>query len=166
MSCKPHVAAWGALLSACKIHGNAEMAECAAKRIFELQLENASAYVLLSTIYATAGNRRLYENVEQKIQEQCLKKQSGHYNNRGLFCDSNIIANNKERSFQKPAVANHNSSQTLKLLRYHNIRIRTIASPSQLRNLIQSQNFPIVTVSIHCLRLTLHQKLFATHPSP
>jgi hypothetical protein len=89
-----------------------------------------------------------------------------HYNNMGLFCDSNIIANNKERSFQKPAVANHNSSQTLKLLRYHNICTCTIASPSQLRNLIQSQNFPIVTASIHCLRLTLHQKLFATHPSP
>ena len=53
-----------------------------------------------------------------------------HYNNRGLFCNPNIIANNKERSFQKPAVANHNSSQTLKLLRYHNIRTRTIASPS------------------------------------
>jgi hypothetical protein len=89
-----------------------------------------------------------------------------HYNNRGLFCDPNIIANNKERSFQNPAVANHNSSQTLKLLRYHNIRTRTIASPSQLQNLIQSQNFPIVTASIHCLRLTLHHKLFATHPSP
>jgi hypothetical protein len=89
-----------------------------------------------------------------------------HYNNRGLFCDPNIIANNKERSFQKPTVANHNSSQTLKLLWYHNIRTRTIASPSQLRNLIQSQNFPIVTAFIHYLRLTLHQKLFTTHPSP
>jgi len=88
-----------------------------------------------------------------------------HYNNRGLFCDLNIIANNKERSFQKLAVANHNSLQTLKLLWYHNIRTRTIASPSQLQNLIQSQNFPIITASIHCLRLTLHQKLFATHPS-
>ncbi len=52
-----------------------------------------------------------------------------HYNNRGLFCDPNIIANNKERSFQKPAVANHNSLQTLKLLWYHNIRTRTIATP-------------------------------------
>jgi hypothetical protein len=91
---------------------------------------------------------------------------TNYYNNRGLFCDPNIIANNKEKSFQKPAVANHNSSQTLKLLRYHNIRTRIIASPSQLRNLIQSQNFPIIVASIHCLRLTLHQKLFATHPSP
>ncbi len=64
-----------------------------------------------------------------------------HYNNRGLFCDPNIIANNKERCFRNPAVANHNSSQILKLLRYHNIRTRTIVSPLQLPNLIQSQNF-------------------------
>jgi hypothetical protein len=64
-----------------------------------------------------------------------------HYNNRGLFCDPNIIANNKERNFRKLAVANHNSSQTFNLLRYHNIRTRTIASPSQLPNLIKSQNF-------------------------
>jgi Flp pilus assembly protein TadD len=60
MSCKPHVAALrGALLSARRIHGNVEMAECAAKRILELQSENASAYMLLSTIYAAAGNRHL-----------------------------------------------------------------------------------------------------------
>ncbi len=64
-----------------------------------------------------------------------------HYNNRGLFCDPNIIANNKERCFRNPAIANYNSSQTLKLLRYHNICTRIIASPSQLPNLIQSQNF-------------------------
>ncbi len=57
------------------------------------------------------------------------------------FCNPNIIANNKERCFRNPVVANHNSSQILKLLRYHNIRTRTIASPSELLNLIQSQNF-------------------------
>ncbi len=71
------MAALGALLSAWRIHGNVGMAECAAKRILELQPANASAYVLLSTIYAAAGKRRLYENVQQQIQEQCLKKQSG-----------------------------------------------------------------------------------------
>jgi hypothetical protein len=64
-----------------------------------------------------------------------------HYNNKGLFCDPHIIANNKERSFRKPAFTNHNSLQNLKLLRYQNIRTRTITSPSQLPNLTQSQNF-------------------------
>ena len=63
MPCTPHVDAWMALLGACRIHGNVEMAECAAKRILELQRENASAYVLLSTLYAAAGNRHLYEIV-------------------------------------------------------------------------------------------------------
>jgi hypothetical protein len=78
-----------------------------------------------------------------------------HYNNRGLFCDPNIIANNKERCFRNPAVVNHNSSQTLKLLRYHNICTRTIASPSQVLNLIQSQNcsdyncfYPLFAINI------------------
>jgi len=64
-----------------------------------------------------------------------------HYNKRGVYCDPNIIANNKEKSFWKPTVANHNFLQTLKLLRNRNIRTRTIASSSQLPKLIQSQNF-------------------------
>jgi hypothetical protein len=55
MSCEPHVTALGALLSACRIHGNVEMAECAAKRILELQPENASAYVLLSMLLVATG---------------------------------------------------------------------------------------------------------------
>jgi hypothetical protein len=70
-----------------------------------------------------------------------MKRNNNHYNNRGLFCNPNIITNNKERCFRNPAVANHNSSQILKLLRYHNIRTRTIASPLQLPNLIQLPNF-------------------------
>jgi hypothetical protein len=64
-----------------------------------------------------------------------------HYNKRGVYCDQNIIANNKEKSFRKPAVANHNFSQTLKLLQNHNICTHTITSSSQLPKLIQSQNF-------------------------
>ncbi len=78
-----------------------------------------------------------------------------HYNNMGLFCDPNIIANNKERCFRNLAIVNHNSSQTLKLLQYHNIRTCTIASPSQLPNLIQSQKnfdyncfYPLFAINI------------------
>jgi hypothetical protein len=90
------------------------------------------AFVLFLSILA------LHNGKFSKIKKSCVYI---HYNNMGLFCDPHIIANNKERSFRKPAFANHNSSQTLKLLRYHNIHTRTIASPSQLPNLIQSQNF-------------------------
>ncbi|KAH9544580.1 hypothetical protein CY35_12G001600 [Sphagnum magellanicum] len=47
---KPNVAAWMALLSTCRIHGN-------------LKPENSAGYVLLTNIYSSAGNRHLYENL-------------------------------------------------------------------------------------------------------
>jgi hypothetical protein len=53
------------------------MAECIAKRILEMELENAAGYVLLSNIYAAVGNRHLCENVEWQGKEKGVKKQLG-----------------------------------------------------------------------------------------
>jgi len=92
-------------------------------------------------------------------------RNESHYNNRGLFCDPHIIANNKEKRFRKPAVANHNSSQTVKPLRYYNIRTRTIASPSQLPNLTQSQKFYDRNCFYIPFAIDINRKLFATNPS-
>ncbi len=64
MSCKPNAAVWRALLGACKIHGNVEMGECVAKRVFQLEPKNAAGYMLLSNLYAATGNLELSENVE------------------------------------------------------------------------------------------------------
>ncbi len=72
---KPHVALWMALLGACRVHGNVEMGECVAKEILELEPENAAGYVLLSNIYAAAGNSHLCENVEQQRKARGVKKQ-------------------------------------------------------------------------------------------
>jgi hypothetical protein len=85
MPCKPQMAAWMALLSACRIHGNVEMAECVTKQILEMEPDNAASYVLLSYIYAAAGNRHLCENVERQRKEKggyiCIEDQ-GHPHNR------------------------------------------------------------------------------------
>jgi pentatricopeptide repeat protein len=71
MSCKPNAAVWRALLSACRIHGNVEMGECVAKRVFELEPKNAVDYVLLSNLYAATGsNLELSENVERQRKER------------------------------------------------------------------------------------------------
>jgi hypothetical protein len=78
MPSEPDVAAWMALLSACRIHGNVEMADCVAKQILEMEPENAVSYVLLSNIYAAAGYRHLCENVEQQRKESGVKKQLDH----------------------------------------------------------------------------------------
>ncbi len=49
MPCHPHVGAWMALLSTCRIHGNVEMAEHVAKQILDLEPDSAAGYVLLAT---------------------------------------------------------------------------------------------------------------------
>jgi hypothetical protein len=59
MPWKLPVAPWMALLGTCRIHGNVEIAERIAKRILEMELDNAAGYVVLSNIYAAAGNRHL-----------------------------------------------------------------------------------------------------------
>ncbi len=77
MPCKPHVAVWMALLSACRIHGHVEMAERIAKQILELEPDNAAVYVLLSDIYAAGGNKHLCQTIEQQRKEKGVNKQPG-----------------------------------------------------------------------------------------
>jgi hypothetical protein len=90
MPSEPDVAAWMALLGACRIHGNVEMADCVAKQILEMEPENAVGYVLLSNSYAAAGYRHLCENVEQQRKESSVKKQQDH---------TWIEVNNEEHTF-------------------------------------------------------------------
>ncbi|XVF26197.1 hypothetical protein REPUB_Repub13aG0278300 [Reevesia pubescens] len=53
--CKEHPAIWGALLGACRIHGDMDVVKLAADKYFELDPENAGTYVVLSNAYATFG---------------------------------------------------------------------------------------------------------------
>ncbi|KAK9122839.1 hypothetical protein Sjap_012441 [Stephania japonica] len=50
---------WGSLLGSCRIYHNLELAEVAAKQLFEIEPNNAGNHVLLSNIYAT--NKRWEE---------------------------------------------------------------------------------------------------------
>ncbi|CAK9206960.1 unnamed protein product [Sphagnum troendelagicum] len=77
MPYKPQVAAWMALLGACRIHGNVEMGERVAKQVLELEPENAASYVLLSNLYTATGNRDLSENIERQRKERSVKKHPG-----------------------------------------------------------------------------------------
>ncbi|XP_062088144.1 pentatricopeptide repeat-containing protein At4g16470 isoform X1 [Humulus lupulus] len=58
--CKEHSVAWGALLGACRMHGDMNLLKLAEKKYFELEPENAGKYVVLANAYATFG---LWENV-------------------------------------------------------------------------------------------------------
>jgi pentatricopeptide repeat protein len=68
---------WKALLSACRIHGNVEMGERITEQVLKLDPDNASGYVLLSNIYAAAGNWDLSASVQRQRMERGVKKQPG-----------------------------------------------------------------------------------------
>ncbi|WOG93428.1 hypothetical protein DCAR_0312712 [Daucus carota subsp. sativus] len=71
------VNAWAALLSGCKIHSEDEIAERAAKRIYELGEKKSGGYILLSNVYASAGRWTDVMHTRQLMKEKGLKKSGG-----------------------------------------------------------------------------------------
>lgn len=55
MPSQPCAVVWRALLSACRIYGDVELAKCAAENILKLEPCNSSVSVLLSNMYAAVG---------------------------------------------------------------------------------------------------------------
>ncbi|XWS57138.1 hypothetical protein CRYUN_Cryun09bG0146800 [Craigia yunnanensis] len=74
---KPSVSVWEALLAGCHVHRDVNLGKLVAKKILEAEPENASAYLLLSNIYASRGKWRDAAKVRLKMKDKGLKKQPG-----------------------------------------------------------------------------------------
>ncbi|KAM7487022.1 hypothetical protein LguiA_003031 [Lonicera macranthoides] len=68
---------WRTLLSICKIHGDVEVAEKAARSLLQLDPQDSSAYVLLSNIYADAGMWDEVSKMRKMMRQGGLKKEPG-----------------------------------------------------------------------------------------
>lgn len=99
----PNVVIWGSLMAACRIHGEFELGEFAAKQLLELDPEHDGAHVLLSNIYA---KERRWENVGEVRQ---LMKHKGILKERGI---SRIELNSKIHEFLT-ADRNHKQSDEI-----------------------------------------------------
>ncbi|TKY53105.1 putative pentatricopeptide repeat-containing protein [Spatholobus suberectus] len=77
MKVKPDGAVWGALLGACKIHKNVELAELAFQHVVELEPTNIGYYVLLSNIYIDDNNLEGVLRVRVMMRERKLRKDPG-----------------------------------------------------------------------------------------
>ncbi|KAF9612157.1 hypothetical protein IFM89_038345 [Coptis chinensis] len=77
MPVEPNAGAWGALLGACKLHGNTELGNIVAGRLFEVEPNNAGNYVLLSNIYAAADQWSDVAEVRDRMRERGLQKKPG-----------------------------------------------------------------------------------------
>ncbi|KAL3524636.1 hypothetical protein ACH5RR_013008 [Cinchona calisaya] len=77
MPFKPNASIWGALLSACKIHRDADIGEYAARRHFELEPQAAAPYVDMANIYASAGSWDGAASIRTKMKFNQVKKYPG-----------------------------------------------------------------------------------------
>ncbi|CAM6022683.1 unnamed protein product [Sphagnum balticum] len=146
MRCKPRVAACTALLSACRIHGNVEMGEHVAKQILALEPENAAVHVLLSNIYATAGNRHFCENVEQQRKKRGVKKQ--------LSCTWNEV-NNEMHTF---VVDNQEHPQMIEI---HSEKVKFVL-PNEERCFICVTSSVIATLAQSSFKKKLRKQSFSS----
>ncbi|XP_010101867.2 pentatricopeptide repeat-containing protein At5g48910 [Morus notabilis] len=77
MPVRPNAAVFGALLGACRKHGNVELGEIVGKILLKLEPENSGRYALLSNIYAMAGRREDVEKVRKLMKERGVKTNPG-----------------------------------------------------------------------------------------
>ncbi|WOK99846.1 pentatricopeptide repeat-containing protein [Canna indica] len=77
MPMDPDAPIWGALLGACKIHKNVELAELAFEHVSKLEPTNVGYYVLMSNIYSDAGRLDGVARIRAIMRERRLKKDPG-----------------------------------------------------------------------------------------
>ncbi|KAB5574403.1 hypothetical protein DKX38_001597 [Salix brachista] len=74
---EPSAAAWGALIHACRMHGNVEVAKIAAPRLLELDPEDSGVYVLLASIFGSGRRWGDVKVARRMMRERRVKKIPG-----------------------------------------------------------------------------------------
>ncbi|KDP22505.1 hypothetical protein JCGZ_26336 [Jatropha curcas] len=74
MPSPPNDSVWGAMLLACKIHGNIELGKIAADNLFQLEPDHTAYYVLMSNIYAASNEWQEVRKLRQDMKIKGLKK--------------------------------------------------------------------------------------------
>ncbi|KAE8637264.1 hypothetical protein CSA_017680 [Cucumis sativus] len=78
MPMAPDSVIWGTLLGACSFHGNVELGEVAAESLFKLEPWNPGNYVILSNIYALAGDWSGVARLRKMMKGGHITKRAGY----------------------------------------------------------------------------------------
>ncbi|CAN6349261.1 unnamed protein product [Urochloa humidicola] len=70
-------AGWGALLNACRMHGNVEIGECAVDKLVGLDPSDSGIYVLMSQIYASKNEWDKVKMLRMVMRTRGVKKNPG-----------------------------------------------------------------------------------------
>ncbi|KAK9087930.1 hypothetical protein Syun_030324 [Stephania yunnanensis] len=77
MPMKPDEAAWGALLNACRLHGNVDLGALASHELLSLNCYDSGIYVLLANMYASKRRWNDLRRVRSMMRERGVKKTPG-----------------------------------------------------------------------------------------
>ncbi|XP_050383104.1 putative pentatricopeptide repeat-containing protein At1g03510 [Argentina anserina] len=77
MPVKVTARAWGALLSGCRTYGNLELAEIAGQALSELEPDNPSHHLLLSTLYVSLGRYDEAQRMRREMRQKGVKATVG-----------------------------------------------------------------------------------------
>ncbi|XP_031505001.1 putative pentatricopeptide repeat-containing protein At3g23330 [Nymphaea colorata] len=77
MPFKPDGAVWGALLGACRVQRNLELGKLAASKVLEMDPQNASANMLLCSLYAECRNWDEVAKLRSKMKALGVRKDPG-----------------------------------------------------------------------------------------
>ncbi|CAN6575434.1 unnamed protein product [Malus baccata var. baccata] len=77
MPIQPNTIVWGALLAACKIHKNPDLAEVASRQLLQLEPRNCGYNILMSNIYAASNRWNDVAGVRKAIKDRGTKKEPG-----------------------------------------------------------------------------------------
>nr|TKW04893.1 hypothetical protein SEVIR_7G140400v2 [Setaria viridis] len=74
MPVKPTSVVWCALLGACRVHKNHDLAVVAANKLLELEPDNPGNYILVSNVFAALGKWNDVKEVRARMEELGLRK--------------------------------------------------------------------------------------------
>ncbi|XP_016503583.2 pentatricopeptide repeat-containing protein At2g41080-like [Nicotiana tabacum] len=77
MPVKPDAVIWKTLLSACKIHKNADMARSIAEEVLRIDPQDSASYVLLANVHASAKRWKYVSEVRKSMRDRGVKKEPG-----------------------------------------------------------------------------------------
>ncbi|KDP36111.1 hypothetical protein JCGZ_08755 [Jatropha curcas] len=77
MKLTPYSLIWETVLGACKLHGNVDLGERAAEKLFELEPSMDSSYILLSNIFAAKGRWDEVKKIRALMSTKGVKKEPG-----------------------------------------------------------------------------------------
>lgn len=78
MPIEPDKAVWGALMGACRVHNNVELAKIAAQELMKLEPESSGPYVLLYNMYADAERWNDADEIRMIMDKNKIKKKRAY----------------------------------------------------------------------------------------